>query len=72
MQMERAPEVVEAAKKLSSRRNNFVATMLHFKIPSTYSKLISMQSAIRIGYIDVNLFNKQSVCQEQGSICVIG
>jgi len=34
MHMDRAPEVVEAAKELSSRRNDFV---LHHEVSSAYS-----------------------------------
>lgn len=64
----RMPEVVGAAKELSSAGEMILllrCAAARAGAPAMFllapARLISMQSAIRIGYIDVNFFNKQLV-----------
>lgn len=62
MHMDRARRKSMRRKSYRVRWNNFIVATLQramYLLPP--AKLISMQSTIRIGYIDVNFFNKQSV-----------
>lgn len=64
MHMDRAPEVAEAAKELSSRRNDFV-TVLHRKISPTYSIETDShcnQRFVSVTWMLIFLINSQSVC----------